>query len=152
MPCSGAARGRARVVVRRRAKRAVGCMVGGGGGVVVGGREMELFVEVEKWWFGCCDCGGLECCLSVEWIAWIEMDGIAHVGWALYIFFGEYGALLVLLSGSKWVVGVGCRVQTLVLQRARFGGRRLVLELNPDDRIGSKVCGGNGETQCSNLQ
>lgn len=91
--------------------------------------------------------GGLECCLSVEWIVWIEMDGIAHVGWALYMFFGEYDALLVLLSGSKWVVGVGCRVQTLVLQRARFGGRRLVLELNPDDRIGSKVC---GETQCSN--
>ena len=41
----------------------------------------------------------------------------------LYICFSrEYDALLVLLSRSKWAVEVGCRVWTLVLQRARFGG------------------------------
>ena len=74
----------------------------------------------------------------------------------LYIcFFGEYDALLVLLSGSKCVVEVGCRVQTLVLQRARFGGRRLVLELNPDDRIRCKVCGEMGKRNvriCSRIE
>ena len=47
-PCSGAARGRARVVVRRRAKKAVGCMLVVGG-VVLG----EGFGKVEVWWFDC---------------------------------------------------------------------------------------------------